>query len=112
MTTKKDNQTPMKLTISVNASSVIQLCDLLLFARKRPKASFNLRYLPLKLVGFDVSHRSTGRTGKTAVRIYPSDRFLNFATAFLTRQFDLHFIQNTGHDSPPKKNIFRNTKKA
>jgi hypothetical protein len=110
MTTEKVIQTPMKLTITADSEKLIQLCDLLSFARKRAKAIFNLPDVPLKLIRLDVSHRSAGRTGKTVVRIYPTDSFLNFAAAFLAGQFDLYFIQNTGHDYPTKKNIFRNTK--
>src|SRR5436189_5462106 len=101
MTAKKDTQTPMKLIITADSEKLIQLCDLLSFARKRTKARFSLCDSPLKLVSLDVSHGSTS-AGKTTVRIYPSDRFLNLAATFLTRQFNLHFVQIPSHKAPPK----------
>ena len=79
----------MKSTITVDAERLLRLCDLLLFASKRTQARLNLRHVSAKLIGCD----SSTCAGKTTLRIYPSDRFLNLAARFLAKQFDIRVCQ-------------------
>jgi hypothetical protein len=71
----------MNLILAIDADRLLRLCDLLLFASKRTKAAFNLRYAPLELIGFDVSHGSAG-AGKTTVRVIQATVFLTLCPHF------------------------------
>ena len=97
--------------ITFDASPLLLFTKIFQVALQRRKRLFKLGNLGFELTSVESDFCATG-TGKTLVRLYPSDVFLRFATTVFARDFDLGLVEDSSHEYSIMPNVEVNRRAA
>jgi len=86
-----------KLTISLDATPLESFIELFMRSLEIIKRPLDLGDFPSEPVRFECDPGPAG-TQQLLVRLYPSDRFLDFAATVFARDFNIGVIEKSGHN--------------
>lgn len=92
------------MAITCDASPLLLFTKIFQAALQGREGLFDLGNLGFELARVE-SDFCTAGTGKTFVRLYPSDAFLRFATTVFAGDFDLGLVEDSSHEFSLMPNV-------